>query len=429
MLCPYCITNIAGDTAKCVNCGREVPPLYRQYYPTSPFSKPPLIMSAVGFSAHGKTIYFASLLHVIDSQLTEVWPGFYRQAIDHEAIRTVHNNLQLLSQGQVPFSTPKNFPEPNIHRLVNVPGKGDRLLTIYDASGESFNEDLQMERFAVYLKKARAVMFLISLNDLEEPLDKDIHRLLNIYVQGMARLKARTRDQHLIVVYTKADTLHNRFRDYPEVAAHLSTSSYRQLSNPERYMHNLQQVSDALRDYTYNELGARSFCNMADSSFRSVQFCAVSSLGSATEGGHLKAKMTPIRVADPLMWMLHVGTRNWNIFRTTTTGKSLTKPSFTFGAPPVDEGLPPARDAVTQARLSRLSDFMIAHCSRDDLEDVVFALGFNTEDFGPLGRLALARRIAAIMWQSGRLDELAAQLALVIPEHATDLHGSDWSLG
>lgn len=423
MLCPYCITNIAGDTAKCAKCGREVPPLYRQYYPTGPFSKPPIIMSAVGFSAHGKTLYFASLFHVIDSQLTEVWPGFYRAAIDHEAIRTVHHNLQLLRQGQVPPSTPKNFPEPNIHRLVNVPGKGDRLLNIYDASGESFNEDLQMERFAAYLTKARAVMFLISLNDLEEPPDEDIHRLLNIYVQGMARLKARTRDQHLIVVYTKADTLHNRFHDYPEVAAHLNTSSYRQLSNPEQYMRNLQQVSDALRHYTYNVLGARSFCNMADSSFRSVQFCAVSSLGSATEGGHLKARMTPIRVADPLMWMLHVGTRNWNTFRTTTTGKLLTKPSFTFGAPPVDESLPPARDPAEQARLNRLLAFIDSACTLDEVMGLCFQMGLKPGDFGHLGAHALAWRLTDTVSRRGRVDELIAELAQIVPERAGELRG------
>ena len=122
MLCPYCITNIAGDTAKCTRCGREVPPLYRQYYPTGPFSKPPIIMSAVGFSAHGKTLYFASLLHVMNSEMTKVWNGFYREAIDREALETVRNNLQLLQQGEVPTSTPKNFPQPNVHRLVNIPG-------------------------------------------------------------------------------------------------------------------------------------------------------------------------------------------------------------------------------------------------------------------------------------------------------------------
>lgn len=309
MLCPYCLSEIAGDAENCTQaqCRREIPPLYRKYYPKGVFSKPPIIMSAVGFSAHGKTIYFASLLHVMNSELTKVWPGFYRQAIDREAVETVRKNLQLLEQGEVPESTPKNFPLPNVHRLVKVPGKGDRLLTIYDASGESFNEDLQMERFASYLKKARAVMFLVSLNDLEEPLDEDIHRLLNIYVQGMARLKAKTRDQHLIVVYTKADTLHTHFRDYPDVVQHLSNASYTELGDPDRYARKLKLVSETLADFTNNALGARGFMHMAHDSFKSLAFCAVSSLGSAPEGGRLKDKMTPIRVVDPLMWMLARG--------------------------------------------------------------------------------------------------------------------------
>lgn len=308
MLCPYCVSDISVDAEKCSHCSKEIPPLYRKYYPRGTFSnKQPIIMSAVGFSAHGKTIYFASLLHVMHSELTKVWKDFYRQGIDREAVQTVRHNLQLLEKGEVPDSTPKNFPQPNVHRLTHVPGKGDKLLVIYDASGESFNEDLQMERFASYLKRTRAVMFLISLNDLEEPLDEDIHRLLDIYVQGMARLKAKTKDQHLIVVYTKADTLHERLRDYPEVVDHISNTTYTELGDLDRYARKLKLISNALEDYTNNGLGARSFIHMAHDSFKTVAFCAVSSLGSAPEGGRLKDKMTPIRVVDPLLWMMARG--------------------------------------------------------------------------------------------------------------------------
>lgn len=308
MLCPYCISDITLQSQKCAKCGREIPPLYREHYPKAPFSSPqPLMMSAVGFRGHGKTIYFASLLHVMQSELTKVWKGFYRQGIDREAVKVVRHNLQLLERGEVPDATPKSFPYPNVHRLANIPGKGDKLLVIYDASGESFEEDLQMERYLDYLRRIRTVLFLISLDDLEEPLDEDIHRLLDIYVQGMARLKAKAKDQHLIVVYTKADVLHNRFRDYPDVVDHLSSASYTELGDLKRYERKLESISAALRDYTNNGLGARNFINMADAKFKSSVFCAVSSLGSAPIDGRLKDKMTPMRVVDPLIWMLARG--------------------------------------------------------------------------------------------------------------------------
>ena len=148
------------------------------------------------------------------------------------------------------------------------------------------------------------MLFLISLDDLDEPRADSIHSLLEIYVQGMARLKARTKNQHLIVVYTKADTLHARFRDYPQVVQHLSSAGYTELGDLKRYTRKLQAISADLQDYTTNVLGARGFIHMAHNSFKSVAFCAVSSLGSAPEGGRLKDKMTPIRVVDPLMWML-----------------------------------------------------------------------------------------------------------------------------
>jgi hypothetical protein len=307
MLCPYCVSDIATDAAKCSHCSKEIPPLYRMHYPRGLGSRGPIIMSAVGFGGHGKTIYFAALLHAIDMELPKIWPGFYRQAIDDEAVKTVSENLQLLEQGSVPLSTRQNFPQPNVHCLVKIPGKKEKMLAIYDASGESFVEGLRVERFAGYLKRARAVMFLVSLDDLEPPIHEDIHRLLNIYVQGMARLKAKPKDQHLLVVFTKADALRDRFRDYPDVVAHLSNPSYTELGDLKRYTRKLESISRALRDYTNNTLSARLFVNMADESFKSVNYCAVSSLGAAPEDGHLKEKMTPIRVVDPLLWLLERG--------------------------------------------------------------------------------------------------------------------------
>lgn len=311
MLCPYCLKSISESVIKCSHsdCGQEIPPLYKKYYPHGLFSrKEPIIMSAVGFSGHGKTVYFASLLHVMGVELTKVWDRFFRQAIDSEGVNMVRQNLQMLERRELPEATRQNFPRPNVQRLANIPGYGDKLLVMYDTSGEAFEEDLRLERYASFVTRTKAVMFLISLIDLTEPIATEIHRLLNVYVQGMARLKAETHDQHLIVVFTKADLLlDRRFRDYEDVVRHLNNSSYVELGDIRQYRQQLHTVSNALSDFMHNTLEAREFVHLARESFKSVSYCAISSLGSAPDGNRLRESMRPVRVADPLLWVLEKG--------------------------------------------------------------------------------------------------------------------------
>lgn len=57
MLCPYCLRQTVPPT--CDNCKEALHPLY------SNRSENPAILSAVGFSGHGKTVYLARLPHVV----------------------------------------------------------------------------------------------------------------------------------------------------------------------------------------------------------------------------------------------------------------------------------------------------------------------------------------------------------------------------
>ena len=51
MLCPYCLENTSPPT--CGSCKEPLPPLYVSR------NGNPAILSAVGFSGHGKTVYLA----------------------------------------------------------------------------------------------------------------------------------------------------------------------------------------------------------------------------------------------------------------------------------------------------------------------------------------------------------------------------------
>ncbi len=300
MLCPYCLENTAGPT--CHHCKESLPPLYARRH--GALARPPAILSAVGFSGHGKTVYLAALLHMLEKRLTQIWSKFYRQALDLDSVRTVQQNLALLQKGELPESTRRNFPKPSIHQLTEIPQFGTRDLLIYDPPGEAFNSDEGIERYAHFVQRARVVVFLVSVVDLEAPKSDDLYRLLNTYVLGMARMRAKTRSQHLIVTFTKADRLIAEFQKYPKVLDHLRNPDHRPMENPRKYSETLRFVSAELAAYTEQELGARSFVHLTRDQFKSVAYCAVSALGSPPEDGRLSTAIEPRRVADPLIWVL-----------------------------------------------------------------------------------------------------------------------------
>ncbi len=307
MLCPFCLENISSGNKNCSNpdCGREIPALYKKHYPKGFGSKPPAIMSAVGFSGHGKTVYFAALLHVLDQELTKAWDGFFRQGLENLTVRTIKQNLELLERKELPESTRQNFPDPSIHRLVKIPGQKERLMVLYDTSGEAFEEDIRLEKYAHYVARSRVVLFFVSLSDLAAPLTNEMHRLLEVYTQGMAKLHGNPKNQHLVVVYSKADLLEERyFQDYPSILAHLNNSTYVEMGSYKDYVRRLVELSRLLDDFTRNKLESRAFVNLATTEFRTISYCAVSSLGSAPEGSKLRERMKPVRVADPLIWVL-----------------------------------------------------------------------------------------------------------------------------
>jgi len=132
-----------------------------------------------------------------------------------------------------------------------------------------------------------------------------MHRLLEMYVLGMARMKAKTKRQHLVVAFTKADILKSTLVDCPTTVQRLNTPIEAAFAGSRKnYLAALRQVSDELLNFTENVLGAKFFVRLQRDAFRSVSYCAVSALGSPPEGGHLTTTMEPRGVVDPLIWVL-----------------------------------------------------------------------------------------------------------------------------
>jgi len=297
---------------------------------------PPVVLSAVGFSGHGKTVFLASLFNMLE-RMASILPRFSTLALDEESLDIVNQNREMLSQGELPESTPKNFPRPTIVRAGIVPKYGRRHLLFYDASGEAFERPTEMVQYASFVKHSETVMFLVSLKDLEEP-KTEMHNLLQVYIQGIRKLGGYPQKQHLLVVYTKADELRERFApensleeedripsqgenetagilprrlkkrpmkwDWGDIWEYLVSDNLEETANLRKYLSQMKYISKRLREFTARELDVHNFLNLSEASFKSLEFSIISSLGAKPVGSQLQVSAIPRRVIDPLLWMI-----------------------------------------------------------------------------------------------------------------------------
>jgi Double-GTPase 2 len=311
MFCPYCLIKLQTSTRLCTACQHQLPPEYVKCH-SNWFSRAPAIVSVIGFSGHGKTVYLASLYYVLQNIVTRSWKAFFRQGWTMKTLETIHDNVAMLKRGDLPQPTDWVFPEPNIDRLFSMPYFGNRTLLVYDPKGEAFDlhvEEENLQRFAGFVKHSRCALFLMSLTDLEEfggdeGIADEMYKLLERYNVGMTHMGAPDRFQHLIVVYTKADRLlsYSGFPD--EVSRYLEKSESESLHDVRAYLNSMKRNSALLRDFTSETLNGRGFLSNAQTHFKSVEFCAVSALGSEPVGTKLSERVMPRRVIDPLLWVL-----------------------------------------------------------------------------------------------------------------------------
>lgn len=302
MICPYCLNEIPKNSGICRHCESELPALYVKYAARHS----PLLISMVGFSAHGKSTYTAALLRELGQRFPRIWSGFDSAGVDQASIERMRDYRSLMEAGEMPAPTPPRTPHPHIYRLGQIPIYGDQQIVVYDSAGESFEHDSWFESYAHHATKARSILFLISVHDLEDSISLGMYRLLDNYIRGMERLSTRTNDQHLIVVYTKADTLISNFlQSWPQIEGYLKSDTDDSLRDLQGYYRNMATISSVLYDFTVNQLGAQNFINLAETNFKSVRYSMVSALGSQPDKNHrLMVSWQPVRVIDPLLWIL-----------------------------------------------------------------------------------------------------------------------------
>ena len=291
-------------------CAQFIPRLYVDEYK----KYPPVVVSVIGHRAHGKTVALSTLYYTLARMnMGQYWPDFYLFPINDASLEVVFENAKSLDAGKLPPPNPKIFPQPTLLQVNSIPivDKGKATLLFYDTAGEAFLRTQDIGRYAGFVRRAKTVLFLVSIPQLRSAEDSssnpggELERLLYSYIQGMADMNADTRDQHLIIVYTCADALLPELDYWPTIKQYILEDDWSRLTNPTEYVAQMYSVSDQLEKFTYDVLHAQQFMSLAKSRFESINFSIVSALGAAPdESGQLAIKIKPRRILDPLFWTL-----------------------------------------------------------------------------------------------------------------------------
>lgn len=310
MLCPNCLQNVSqfeetrqlnnSLTLSCPQCHETVPLRYAQDYERYP----PIVFSVVGLFGHGKTVFFSSLLIEFEL-LAKLHRAFSYTPLDEAGLRTVRETQRLLEQGVLPSKTPPNlFPKPVILQVEGMGDARDFRLLVYDIGGEVFENVSQLKQFGGYVSRGRTTVWLVSLPVLEKlnRSPRDLADFVTRYVQAVAELGGKSKDQVLLIVLTMGDLLLGR-SDLPEAMREFLQGK-RPSVEGSRFGF-LEEMSGEIEHWLEDQPGYQNFVRRVRKEFAEVKYCTISALGSQPQGGNQLVSVVPRGVLVPLQWVLH----------------------------------------------------------------------------------------------------------------------------
>lgn len=308
--CPYCLHHVEKfihdektKVTHCPNCRTDIPKVF-----VNAGLMLRTMVGVVGFSGHGKTVYLTSLFSTL-KRFSHYWNGYYFRSLDDFTQRIIYEQVPLFEKGDLPESTPANFPNPALVLYHQLPVFEDAFVGYYDTAGEVFNDATQIARAGFFVAHADTVLFIMSIPDCDPgQLDDQMSRLLDTYIRAADdKLNTNTRTtQRLVVIFTKSDLTQAQLT--PALRQWLSqgAADYYALNLNDKLL-DLGMVSIRIEEWLRQDLGCTRFANMARDHFLEVRYTIVSAMGWGDPNG--EDKLNPLRVLDPFLWVLDFARR------------------------------------------------------------------------------------------------------------------------
>jgi Double-GTPase 2 len=299
----------AATRPVCPNCHSDLPQRFAE--------APSRSMALIGTRAAGKTHFIAVVLHELEHRIGPRFNGSL-MALNEQTRTRIDTDFhqRLFKDGRMLAQTPSAQQsaatrEPLVTRL-SLGGKHSNLV-FFDAAGEDLNHTGILEREGRYITQSDGLILLLDplqiqavRDDLEGSIDlpdatTDVYMMLG-RLAGMLREArgipaGKPIDVPLAIAISKVDAIRGILADnHPVFTAERHDGSFNEDV--------ARNISELLRAEVVSWVGAR-LDSFLKEEFTTYSFFGVSSLGENPEGTQLRNGVSPHRVEDPILWMLH----------------------------------------------------------------------------------------------------------------------------
>jgi len=302
----------------CPHCHNDIPQ-------SAGFS-PSTIISVVGVSNVGKSVYLTSLIHTLKTVTPRNFPIFCTPINSEMGRKFKLEYENPLIENGILFDKTEKQQEPFIFTLSFTDGSKPEInIAFFDISNENMANTGYMDIYIAHIRNSSGMLFLVDplqfrtvereirlnnsissdsiFENTEEPIEL-LNRLVEDYIDKKKSKKKRDNnisDTPTAIVLTKTDLLKSltRGEKYFRTDSHIFNN----------YTHcGFLNISEA----TNIDSEIDKFISTTDPNFRNalkrhfanVSFFAVSALGTQPEGRHVTSFM-PLRVDEPFLWILY----------------------------------------------------------------------------------------------------------------------------
>ncbi|WP_028559399.1 TRAFAC clade GTPase domain-containing protein [Paenibacillus pinihumi] len=303
---------------------RRLCPKCHNELPVTAGKVPSNIISIIGASQVGKSVYMTSLIHTLQHTTADHFDAAC-MPLTTEISRKFRTNYEepLFERGDLLASTQKEkMQEPFIFQFVfRDESKPPLTLVFFDVAGEGMVEQDYLGLHGQHIKNSSGILLLVDplqirsirekiriqlgdkpgewVSQYDEPRDV----VLTLFGDFIAYQENSKTDIPTAVVLTKSDMLHI-LKD--EEGEYIKSNSNIFNNMVHRNYFNLtefENIDGEIRRFM--ERVDRPFKGTMDVYFKDTAYYAVSALGSNPMNQKMQTVVSPIRVDEPFIWLLY----------------------------------------------------------------------------------------------------------------------------
>lgn len=300
----------------CPSCHNELPITAGKY--------PSNIISVVGATSVGKSVYITSLIHT----LQRVTASNFNAAcipLNNSISRRFRDEYEvpLFENGNLFESTAKEKrQEPFIFQFVfKDENRAPLTLVFFDVAGEGMTSKEYLQLHASHIKNSAGILFLVDPMQIRAIRERLLHQMgenpgkivgladeprevvVSLFEDFIAHQENSKTDIPTAIVLTKSDLLSALSSEDGEYIRS-NSNVFRNVTH--RGFLNLDEfgnINGEIRRFLAKV--DTPFVDAVDVYFRDTSYFAVSALGSNPVGQQVNGIISPVRVDEPFVWLLY----------------------------------------------------------------------------------------------------------------------------